>query len=551
MSTLGLFNTTNWAPNQLKKSFNSRLLMKYPGTPAMLTALSARFKSTDITSHRHHFAGKSMVFSRGTITAPIPAAKVGQQMQISVNDSTTFVPGAVILVNTTDEQMHVVSIAGPNSIIVRRGFGISPALPIAAGAMIWQIGNAYEEGSLRPLAKSYSYEEWDNITQIFRNSWALTGTVHAESPLTGQSVAVTSKAEAAQFHAIEKEMAMIWGERHSSFQNGQPLRKMDGIISSIKQHAPSNIRYAASTTTFEQLGNMVNSVFDVSTDMTMENDRLMLVGNKAYSVLNALGRSSGIVQMNQSQTKFGMQFTEFMTDVGNLKIVKHPLFNVNPEWSSMALVVDPSSLELNYLRRTTHNTFNSDVNNETIDGEEGGMDAIGGDFKTEFTLSNLVPEANAVIYGLCEAAVKLVVTAPETFSACLSISNPCDSGTVDGGAVVILAIQGYKPSTDVQVSSPTGTPLTITIDANGNGTKQYTMPTVPGTYAFSVIPSNTVNNVTWTSPIVIACVKDCLPVKVESNSCEADTMEGVTAPVLMESLNCPTDTITGVGSIQS
>lgn len=549
MSTLGLFNTTNWAPNQLEKSFNSRLLTKYPGTPAMLTALSAKFKSQNITSHRHHWAGKSMVFSRGTILAPIAAASIGQQMQISVDDSTTFVPGAVVLVSTTDEQMRVMSIAGPNSIIVRRAFGITPALPIAAGAKVWQIGNAYEEGSLRPLAKSYSYEEWDNITQIFRNAWALTGTVHAENPMTGAKVAVTSKAEAASFHAIEKEMAMIWGERHSSFENGQPLRKMDGIISQIKQHAPSNIRYAASTTTFEQLGNMVNGVFDVATDMTMENDRLMLVGNKAYSVLNALGREYGILQTNMQTTKFGMQFSEFTTDVGNFKILKHPLFNVNPDWSSMALVVDPSSLELNYLRRTRHHTFNADVNNEGNYDGDTGQDAHGGDFLTEFTLANMVPEANAVIYGLCEAAKKIMVSAPVTFSACLSISNPCDMGTVDGGAVVILAVQGYVPSTNVNIASPTGTMLPVTIDANGNGTVQYTMPVTPGTYAFAIVPS--ANNVTWASPVVIACVKDCLAVKVESNSSEVDPMQGVTAPVLMESLNTPTDIITGVGSVQS
>lgn len=549
MSTLGLFNTTNWAPNQLEKSFNSRLLTKYPGTPAMLTALSAKFKSSNISSHRHHWAGKSMVFSRGTILAPVPAAPVGRQMQINVDDSTTFVPGAVILVNATDEQMHVVSIAGPNSIVVRRAFGSSPGMPIAAGAKVWQIGNAYEEGSLRPLAKSYSYEEWDNITQIFRNSWALTGTVHAENPVTGAKVAVTSKAEAAQFHAIEKEMAMIWGEQHSGFQNGQPLRKMDGIISQIKKRAPSNIRYAASTTTFDQLGNMVNGVFDVSTDLTSENDRLLLVGNKSYSVLNALGRASGIVQMQQSQTKFGMQFTEFMTDVGNFKIVKHPLLNVNPEWSSMAIVIDPSSLELNYLRRTRHHTNNSSVNDEDMDGSETGMDGLGGDFLTEFTLSCMVPEANAVIYGLCEAAQKIMITAPVTYSACLSISNPCENGAVDAGAVVILSVQGYVPSTNVNIASPTGTSLEVVIDANGNGTVQYTMPLVPGSYAFAVIPS--ANSVQWASPVVMACVKSCLEVKVESNSSEADVMEGITAPALMEQPNSPTDIITGVGSVQS
>ena len=548
MSTLGLFNTSNWAPNQLEKSFNTRLLTRYPGTPAMLTALSARFKKDNITSHRYHWMGNSMVFPRGTLTANLAASGNGMQDTIYVDDATTFVPGAVIRVNGTGEQMLVTSILGEHALLVRRQFGISPAMPIGAGAEVWQIGTAYEEGSLRPLAKSYSYEEWDNITQIFRNTWALTGTVVAENPITGEKIAVKNKKEAAMFHAIEMEMAMIWGERHQSVHNGQPIRKMDGIISQIQQHAAQNIHYAAATTSFKQLGAMVDGLFDVSTDLTSENDRALLVGNRSYAVINELGKlNGGQVNITNKETKFGMQFSEFSTNTGNFKVVKHPLFNLNSEWASMALVLDFSSIEQLYLRRTVHNVFNPNINSDS-DGGSDGMDAQGGTYLTEMTTALLVPEANGVIYGLCQAAADCPIVCVDTYLACFDISHPCSAGPVSGGSTVFLTITNSKPNT-VHTIAANGTTLTVTTNAQGNATVNYTMPMVAGQYAFALIVDANLSNVQVSSPVVVACVPDCIQVKVEANSCEPT--DCAVAPVPMEQANCPTDVVSGVGSTQS
>lgn len=555
MSTLGLFNTSNWAPNQLKKSFATRLLTRYPGTPAMLTALSAKFKQTDISAHRHHWSGKTMVFSRGVLTANLPVGTTGQQMQINVDDATTFVPGAVIRANESNEQMYVVSILGPQALLVRRQFGMTSAAPLPAGTIIWQVGNAYEEGSLRPLAKAYSQEEWDNITQIFRNSWALTGTVEAENPVTGQKISVTNKTEAAHFHAIEMELAYLFGERHSSIHNGQPIRTMDGLISQLRQRAPNHVHYAGNSTTFEQLSDMVDPVFTHSSDMTSENDRLLFVGNTSYKTINALGRAnSGQINSTQSETKFGMQFTDFMTDIGNFKVVKHPLFNLNPEWASMALVVDPSALELAFLRRTTHRPFNSNVNSSG-ESDEGGMDALGGTFTTEVTMANYMPESGAVIYNLCQAAFKPMLSIPgeigqALFEACLTINAPCSDGPVNAGSTVFLSITGAKPGSVVQIAAPSGL-LPVTINLAGAGTVNYTMPVAPGVYTFAVIADPAIPNISWTSPIVMACVADCVQVKVESSSVEPTTCEGVTTPSGIEVQRENMDVVTGVGSTQS
>lgn len=550
MSTLGLFNTTNFAPNELPKSFASRILTKYPGSKALLTALSAKFTKENIPNHHHHWMSKSMVFPKGKTTANIPASSAGRVTQIEVDDATDFVPGAVLLVIQTQEQMRVESILGANTLMVRRQFGISIAQPIPAGSDIWQIGTAHEEGSLRPLAKTYSSVEYDNITQIFRNSWGVTGTVAAETTVYGEQVHARTKAEAAMYHAIDMEMAYLFGERHQTVLNGQPLRKMDGILSTIKQHAPQNIKYAGKTTGFKQLSEMTGGVFDVASDQTSENDRLLLVGNRAYSVINAIGREyADLVTMSEKESVFGMKFTEFTTDSGTFKLMKHPLFNLNETWSRMALILDPGSCGIHNLRNTVHNTFNANVNSES-QGSEDGQDATGGTYLTECLLANYMPEANGVIYGLCEASKDVAITTPLTYSACMNISHPCHNGTVVGGSTVFLSMTGFKPSMSIQVATPTGT-ATINVDANGNGSTAYTMPTTPGHYSFAYILHQDAMNVTVSSPVVTACVSDCVQVQVGPNSPEAAVCDGVVDPQPLGKVNVPTDIIVGANSTQS
>ena len=523
MSTLGIFDSSNWAPQQLKREFASTILTKYPGGTVPLTALSAMMEKPKIFSHKYEWGARTAVFPVAVTSGIVAAATVaGEMAQIPVVDASTIVPGAVLKSLATNEQLYVESVLGATSLLVRRGFGSSPGMAIPSGARLVQIGNANEEASLRPMAKSFSYDEIDNITQIFRNSWAVSGTVAAEQvdPRTGQHVMVTNKRDAAMFHAMDMELARLFGERHQTTKNGKPLRHMDGIISQIQKYAASNVRYAGNTTTFKQLGKMVNGVFDVSTDLTRTNDRMLLTGNRGYAVLNELGRSMPGTQVNitQKENSFGMRFTEFMTDVGNFKIMVHPLLNLQPEWSAMALVIDPSSMAYPELRPTVHNDMNKGVNTDG-EGTELGEDAEGGTFLTECTTALRVPEANAVVYGLCQAAQDIFITAPETFEACFSINRPCADGPVEGGSTVILSVSGSKPSIDIVIATPTGN-VTIDVDAQGAGSATYTMPVADGVYAFALMSNQDLLNVSFASPVVMACVAPCVPGTAESHSAD-------------------------------
>lgn len=553
MSTLGLFNTSNFNPSALPDSMAKTVLTKYPFGQAQLFAISAAMQTSEIGSTTHTWMSRTAVFPKTVTAANIPQGVKGASVQIAVESSSEFMPKDIILVGGTDEQMYVESVVGEQSIIVRRGMGHSAPLPIASGTRLTYIGNAHEEASLRPLMRAYSQEEMSNKTQIFRNAYAASGTATAVdyiAALQGGSsnLIASSKSDAGMFHSIAIEFAMLFSELHVSVVNGQPHRKMDGILSMIRKWAPQNQQFAATTTTKKQLDRMTQNVFNVVTDPKFGNDRILYTGNAGMEVIQEIITNQGQYQFTENQTTFGLTFTTYKTPSGGiLRLMTHPLLNTNPEWARMALILDPSSMAVRYLkgRKSLHKTFNSNVNSSG-GSVDMGIDAEGGDFLSELTLECIAPDANAVIYGLTQAACEPCVPAPTVYEACFEISHPCVNGPVEPGATIMLQIKYGPPNGSIDIATPTGV-VPIALDVNGMGVVQYVMPLVPDKYAFVVQGSATTLNVIFTSTYGIACIASSQPVVVESNSADTAFCDGVeTATPAMPALAPTIDSITAI-----
>ena len=553
MSTLGLFNTSNFNPSALPDSMAKTVLTKYPFGQAQLFAISAAMQQTEIGSTTHTWMSRTAVFPKTVTAAAIPQGVKGASVQIAVESSSEFMPKDTILVGGTDEQMHVESVVGEQSIIVRRGMGHSAPLPIASGTRLTYIGNAHEEASLRPLMRAYSQEEMSNKTQIFRNAYAASGTATAVdyiAALQGGSsnLIASSKSDAGMFHSIAIEFAMLFSELHVSVVNGQPHRKMDGILSMIRKWAPQNQQFAATTTTKKQLDRMTQNVFNVVTDPKFGNDRILYTGNAGMEVIQEIITNQGQYQFTENQTTFGLTFTTYKTPSGGiLRLMTHPLLNTNPEWARMALILDPSSMAVRYLkgRKSLHKTFNSNVNSSG-GSVDMGIDAEGGDFLSELTLECIAPDANAVIYGLTQAACEPCVPAPTVYEACFEISHPCVNGPVEPGATIMLQIKYGPPNGSIDIATPTGV-VAIALNAQGMGVVNYVMPLLPDKYAFVVQGSATTLNVIFTSTYGIACIASSAPVIVESNSADTAFCDGVeTATPAMPVLAPTIEAITAI-----
>lgn len=511
MSTLGIFNTSNFDErnHEVQPSFAKSLMMRYPNGTAPMLAMTSYLTSGEVDHWRHHYEYQDFWIPKVMLDAGVAAQSPGAQAQITVVSSDNIIPGAILQNLRTNEQVRVQAVPSEKTMILQRAFGVIPPQAMVAGDTLVQIGTSYEESSLRPLSKSEGVKSDSNITQIFRDTWAVSGTAAEIMTRRGEKIGAKSKREAAMRHAADIERSIIFGQEHMSTLNGQPIRTMDGLISKIHKRAPQNIHVAPAMLSYDRFQEMLNPVFNISTDSTNSNDRLLITGNAGLSLINKMGRISGTININPGQTKFGFQFREFVTDLGSFKVITHPLFNTNAEWSRMVLVTDLSSMGVAYLRnrRTHHRAFNQDLNRETSSTDDNGIDAQGGTFLTEMTVEVKAPDANGIIYGLCDVGCDPCVPVGQTFMALLSISHPCRDGSVAPGASVTLTVSGGKPNTTVKIVGSEGE-ISIQLDANGNGMKPVTIPSV-GVFTYAVVQQADQMNVIWQSPLVTACAKDC------------------------------------------
>lgn len=391
--TTGIFNTSLNPAELNARSFAATMLRLFPNGSAPLFGLTSQSGKSRAKASTHGYFSKTMSFIRQVLGAT--ATNVATTIAVPASAGMTI---GMILFNTrTRENIRITSVASPTSIDVTRGFGRIAGAAMNVSDVLIQVGTAFEEGSTRPAARRLATTYVPNYTQIFRNAWALTDTARASLSEQGYSNIAEDRKDMATFHSIDIESAIIWGQPKMDTTTGPtPIHATQGIIDAMEQYSPGNTNTAASTTTFDQFVTMLEPAFQYSTDMSNPKDRLLLGDAQAIRVINDIGRKSGQVFINQAETSFGMQFTQFKFYKGTLNIMEHPLFN-GLAYAGLALVVDLPALKLAYMdgRDTKAEEFGTDSK-----AVEGGIDAVGGSLTTECAVELINPYACAVIDGL-------------------------------------------------------------------------------------------------------------------------------------------------------
>lgn len=394
----GMWNSGQFPTDFVKKSFAAMITRLMPNGSAPLFGMTSMLKTETAVQVEHGFFTKSMIFPSVNLDA---AVADGAATTFTVASSANVLPGMILRAQSTGECVIVNTVASATSITVTRGVGTVAAAAIADNVNLYQIGNAFEEGSTRPTAMAIQAVRVTNLTQIFRNSWQLTDTTRATQVIAGDTNMAESRSECAAFHAADIEKAIFFSQKSQGTRNGKPFRTMDGLINFISTYAAANITTASSTTNFTQLEAALDPVFDVTTDPKVANERVLFVGGAAKRVLNNIGRLNGTYQLVDGQTNYGLQFSTFKTSRGTFRMVEHPLFNSNTDWAKMAVAVDLSSFNLAYLGDRKTQSAEYGVTGNAV---ENGVDAVGGSLTTELTTLVKNPSANAVIYNLTAAA---------------------------------------------------------------------------------------------------------------------------------------------------
>lgn len=404
MST-GIFTSANLTTDLAKKSFAGMMVRLFPNGMSPLFGLTAMLPSETAVQTTHGFFSKTMLFPQLTLGASALAADT----TLTVTASTNILPGMLMRVDSTGENVIINSVVDSTHVTVTRGVGTVAAANISNNVSLYQVGTAFEESSLRPNALNINPVSITNYTQIFRNTWAISDTIRATMMIAGDSNEAESRQDCAAFHAADIEKGLFFGQKSQGTRNGQSFRTMDGLINIVgtlsyypSYYSATNITTAGATTNYTQFEAAFDPCFNQATDPKVANERVLFVGGTAKKVINKIGMLNGNYQLVDQQTSFGLQFSTFKIARGTFRMIEHPLFNTNSSWSKMAVAVDLSSFRIAYLgdRKTQAKDFNMDG----AEANDNGIDAVGGTLTTELTTVVKNPPANGVMYNLTAAA---------------------------------------------------------------------------------------------------------------------------------------------------
>jgi hypothetical protein len=394
---IGSVASNTLTKDQAAKSFSGMIARFMPMGDAPLFGLTSMLKTETALQFQHGYFSKTMIFPSVTLSAQAAIADT----ILNVTSTANIIPGMLLRPDgAATEVMLVQAVIGTAQLVVQRGVGNTAPAIIPISTLCIQVGNASEEGSNRPLAVSIQTVLQTNFTQIFRNTWAVTGTAAETKMIAGDGNISESKMDCAALHAADIEKAIIWGQKYLGMRNNQLFHTMDGILSIVGAQAPANVTTLGATTTFTQLETALDPVFNVRSDQMVGNERLMFVGGVARRILNNIGRLNGTYQLTQGMTEFGLRFSTLNMTRGTFRIIEHPVLNAwgsAASYAKMAIVVDMASFNLAYLGNRKTKAFD-------IIGEDG-VDAVGGTLTTEVTTLIKNPQAFAVLYNFTAAAV--------------------------------------------------------------------------------------------------------------------------------------------------
>ena len=388
----GVFNTTINPTELNARSFAGTILRLFPNGSAPMFAMSSQSGKSKAKASTHGYFSKTMTFIRQTLAAGV---LIGAG-SIVVPSTTGMTVGMILFNARTRENVRITAVTDAVTIAVTRGFGRVAAAAMNAADVLIQVGTAFEEGSVRPAARRLTTVYVPNYTQIFRNAWAMTDTARASYSEMGYSNIAEDKKDCAMFHAVDMESAIIWGQPLMDTTGSQPMHATQGVIDAMEQYAPANTNTAGATTNYAQLVTLFEPAFQYSTDMSNPKERVAFCDSQAMKVINDVGRLSGQVQIMNSQTQFGLNFTSFKFYKGTINLIEHPLLNGLSQ-AGLAIVMDMPALKIAYMdgRDTKASSYGQDGR-----ATDSGVDAVGGDLLTEMAVELINPFACEVVSGL-------------------------------------------------------------------------------------------------------------------------------------------------------
>jgi hypothetical protein len=355
----GLRGTGDWGTDERPKDFRESILFYNPNGTAPIFALTGKAGKKTVTDPQFSWWAEPNTLWRGTVNGQL--ASTDTVMTINSVDPTAttagvvwgtathlkagdllFVEPATEVAAFSGEVIQVVNVLSDTQFTISRGAAGTTPATIATSLSLSLIGSAFAEGTGAPPAVARNPLKFFNYTQIFKDTYELTGTVTETFARTGDAWSNDKKRKMFD-HARAIEMAFLWGQAsEATGSNGKPIRTLGGIRSILPT---TNQTVYTTATTVNSFLDALTPLFDFDTEGG--DTRLGFFGNTALTELNKILFATTNVRVNWDKEikLFGVDFKEMIIPRGRILFRSHPLMNLHGRLKNSAFIIDFASFK--------------------------------------------------------------------------------------------------------------------------------------------------------------------------------------------------------------
>lgn len=358
----GLRGTGDWGTDERPKSFREKILWLEPNGDAPIFALSGKAGKYTVDDPEYSWWTETMTIVRlqvnksGGYAASDTTIVVdsgdpsSSTMSIPYGSALHLKPGDLLMVEPSSlsafnpEIIQVTDVLSATAFTCSRGVGGSSADTIADDAYLLLVSSAYAEGSSAPRAVSRNPVKFSNYTQIFKDSYELTGTAEATTARTGNPWSNDKKRKMFDHsRAIEHSLLFQVNKAEALGTNGKPIRFTAGMRGFIPS---TNVHYFSSAVDTDALLTYLKPAWDFSMPGSGDT-RIGFIGTSGLLEIGKIVKNDDSVsmQLGEKVTMWGMNFRELIMPWGRLLLKAHPLLSQNTLFKNSLHIIDFSALK--------------------------------------------------------------------------------------------------------------------------------------------------------------------------------------------------------------
>lgn len=354
MAVAGLRGTGDFGTDERPKNFRETVLRFNPNGTAPLYALTSKAKkrTTDDPEYSWWAEGNTLIrlqvagalSSAANLVTVDTADPTSTTLGANFGTATNLKSGDLLLVEPSSdnatfdhELIEVDNVISDTQFTARRGAGGTSAAAISDDAWLTLIGSAYAEGTAAPRPTSRNPIKFNNYTQIFKDTYEITGTLDETRLRTGDAWGEDKKRKANK-HSQDIEMSMLWGRKsETTGDNGKPKRTMGGLREFIPA---SNVTVFGAPVTPALLAAALAPIFEFDTGAG--DTRIAFAGNEAITQLSTVFNAATNVRINTTESVkvYGMNFMKMILPMGTVLFKSHPLMSRHGLYKKSMFVVD-------------------------------------------------------------------------------------------------------------------------------------------------------------------------------------------------------------------